>query len=74
MKHEPIPESNFNPFPEGSFTPHPWVPEQTTFTSVADGAQSNGIAGGLPAGDNPLGRSAMTLEPHMLIDWKKESE
>jgi hypothetical protein len=40
---------------------------------VADSVQSNGPGGGLPAGDNPLGRSAMTLEPNTFINWK-ESE
>ena len=70
MKDEPIPTFEHSPFAEGSFTPHPWIPAQDTFTPVAD---SNCPGGGLPAGDNPLGRSATLIEPNELINWK-ESE
>jgi hypothetical protein len=73
MKDEPIPINNHAPFPESSFTPHPWVGQDTTLTPIADAAEFNGIAGGLPAGNNPLGRSAMVVEPNTLINWK-ESE
>jgi hypothetical protein len=51
---------------------HPWIPTQaTTFTPVAGGHSNNNPGGGLPAGNNPLGRSAMTLEPNTLINWKE---
>jgi hypothetical protein len=72
MKDEPIPIANHNPFTD-SGTPHPWVGQDTTLTPIADAAEFNGIAGGLPAGDNPLGRSAMIVEANTLVNWK-ESE
>lgn len=63
MKDEPI-----------STIRHPWIPTQaTTFTPVAGSHQNGNPGGGLPAGNNPLGRSAVTLEPNTLINWK-ESE
>ena len=65
-----MPVSNHSPFADDGATPHPWIPSDTTITPVAD---SNGPGGGLPAGDNPLGRSATLIEPNELINWK-ESE
>ena len=39
MKDEPMPVSNHSPFAEDGATPHPWIPQDTTITPVAD---SNG--------------------------------
>lgn len=36
MKDEPMPVSNHSPFAGGNFTPHPWIPQDTTITPVAD--------------------------------------
>lgn len=63
MKDDPI-----------STVKHPWIPTQaTTFTPVAGSYPNGNPGGGLPAGNNPLGRSATNLEPNTLIS-RKESD